>query len=330
MVFFWVAVLGLSILLYVLLDGSDLGVGILFGATTRADHRDAMMASVAPVWDGNETWLIVAGVILWGAFPSVYAALLSAFYLPIILMLAGLILRGIAFEFRGEARQNRWVWDAGFCGGSLVAAFMQGLMVGTLVAGLPIHDGVYAGGDLIWLRPFSLLCGAGLCLGYTLLGACWLVRKCDGEVQAIAYRVMPAAAIALAIVLVWILLYTLTHNVQVVRRWLERPLLFIFPPVAVGAAMLLARGILGRPHHTRLAGYAITATFMAAFATYAFTFWPYLIPFSVTIIQAAAPRSSLSFMFWGEGLFILPLMFGYSFLNYRVFRGKTATGPGYH
>src|ERR1700738_3425612 len=174
MLMFWVFVLALSVLLYVLLDGFDLGVGILFGLTRNEDHRRGMMAAVAPIWDGNETWLIVAGVVLWGAFPIVYATLFSAFYLPLLLMLAGLILRGVAFEYRYKTERMRWVWDAGFAGGSLVAAFTQGLTVGALVEELPIADGQYTGGEFGWFSPFAILCGVGLCLGYALLGAWWL------------------------------------------------------------------------------------------------------------------------------------------------------------
>ena len=201
MITFWVSVLALSILLYVLLDGFDLGVGILFGFTRNDDKRRAMISAIAPFWDGNETWLVVAGVVLWGAFPVIYATLFSALYIPLVLMLAGLILRGVAFEFRGKALHLRWVWDAAFAGGSLLAAFMQGLMIGALVAGLPLSHGNYAGGEFGWLSTFSVLCGAGLCLGYALLGACWLVRKCDGEVQAGAYRLIPVLSLtALAVI----------------------------------------------------------------------------------------------------------------------------------
>jgi cytochrome bd-type quinol oxidase subunit 2 len=191
MVWYWVFVLALSVLLYVLLDGFDLGIGILFGLTRDEAKRRAMMATVAPVWDGNETWLVVAGVVLWGAFPVVYATLFSAFYLALLLMLAGLILRGVAFEFRYKAERMRPVWDLGFAGGSLVAAFIQGMMVGALVEGLPIANGQYVGGEFGWLSAFSLMCGVGLCLGYALLGACWLVRKGEGELRESAYRLIP-------------------------------------------------------------------------------------------------------------------------------------------
>src|SRR6202035_5123801 len=164
MVLFWVSLLAISILLYVLLDGLDLGVGMLFGLASDETMRGAMLSAVAPIWDGNETWLVVAAVVLWGAFPVVYATLLSAFYLPLLLMLAGLILRGVAFEYRNKTERLRWIWDASFAGGSLVAVFMQGLTVGALVKQLPVANGHYTGGEFGWFSPFAVLCGVGLCL----------------------------------------------------------------------------------------------------------------------------------------------------------------------
>src|SRR3954447_9734558 len=178
MIMFWVSLLAISVLLYVLLDGFDLGIGMLFGLTRSESRRRAMLSSVAPVWDGNETWLVVTAVILWGAFPVVYATLFSAFYLPLLVMLAGLILRGVAFEFRYKTERLRWIWDLSFAGGSLIATFIQGMTVGALVEGLQFTNGEYSGGEVGCLTPFALLCGVGLCLGYAVLGACWLVRKC--------------------------------------------------------------------------------------------------------------------------------------------------------
>src|ERR1700722_900815 len=176
MVMFWTSLLAISILLYVLLDGADLGIGMLFGLTQGEANRRVMLKAVSPIWDGNETWLVGTGVILWGAFPMVYATLLSALYLPLLVMLSGLILRGVAFESRHRAERTRWVWDIAFAGGSLAATFIQGMAVGAIVEGLPIQNGIYAGGDFGWLSPFAVLCGIGLCLGYALLGACWLVK----------------------------------------------------------------------------------------------------------------------------------------------------------
>jgi cytochrome bd ubiquinol oxidase subunit II len=220
-VMFWVAILAVSILLYVLLDGFDLGMGILFGLTGNEERRRTMLSAVAPIWDGNETWLVVAGVVLWGAFPVVYATLFSAFYLPLLLMLAGLILRGVAFEYRYKTQRLRWIWDAGFAGGSLVAAFIQGMTVGALVEGLPIADGQYTGGEFGWFSPFAVLCGVGLCLGYSLLGACWLVKKCEAEIRDAAYRLIPGLAVGLLIFLVVVFVYALAENLQVMHRWLS-------------------------------------------------------------------------------------------------------------
>jgi cytochrome bd ubiquinol oxidase subunit II len=320
MVMFWVFVLAVSTLLYVLLDGFDLGVGILFGVTHSELRRRAMLAAVAPMWDGNETWLVVAGVVLWGAFPVVYATLFSAFYLPLLVMLAGLILRGVAFEFRYKTERLRWIWDAGFAGGSLVAAFIQGLMVGALVEGLPIVNGQYVGGEFGWLSPFSLICGVGLCLGYALLGACWLVRKCEGDVRDAAYRLIPYLSIGLLIFLIVVFAYALAENLRVISRWLERPYLFVFPAIGIVAAIVLAASV--RQRRDGLPYYMVVLIFAAAFGTLAISFWPYMIPFTITIEDAAAPHSSLAFMFWGEGLFVFPLMLLYTAVSYSVFRGK--------
>jgi cytochrome bd ubiquinol oxidase subunit II len=322
-VMFWVAILAVSILLYVLLDGFDLGIGILFGFTADEQRRRAMMSAVAPVWDGNETWLVVAGVVLWGAFPVVCATVFSAFYLPLLVMLAGLILRGVAFEYRNKTERLRWIWDAGFAGGSLVAAFMQGLTVGALVEELPIVNGYYTGGEFGWLSPFALLCGVGLCLGYALLGACWLVRKCEGDVREAAYRLIPALAIGLLAFLVIVFGYALADNLRVVHRWLERPYLFVFPAIGVIAALVAAESV--RSRRDGVPYYMVAIIFAAAFGTLAISFWPYMIPFSITIAEAAAPHSSLAFMFWGAGIVVFPLMLVYTAISYTVFRGKVST-----
>jgi len=320
MILFWVAVLAISILLYVVLDGFDLGIGILSGLAGKEQWRDTMLSAVSPVWDGNETWLVVTGVILWGAFPPVYATLLSAFYLPLTLMLAGLILRGVAFEFRARALASRWVWDIAFAGGSLVATFVQGVTVGALVEGLPVANGQYAGGAFGWLSPFALLCGVGLCLGYALLGVCWLVKKCEGDTRDAAYRLIPPLAIGLMGFLLVVFVYALAAQFRVMDRWLERPYLLVFPLVGIAAAAGLAHSVVRRRDGVPFAMVALM--FAAAFGTLAISFWPYMIPFSITIDAAAAPHASLAFMFWGEGLFVFPLMLIYAAVNYSVFRGK--------
>ena len=329
MVTFWLSVLALSALLYVLLDGFDLGIGMLFGLTRDGGQRQAMVSAVAPIWDGNETWLIATGVILWATFPIIYATLMSAFYLPLLLMLAGLILRGVAFEFRNKTQRMRWVWDAGFAGGSLVAALMQGIMIGALVKGLPIAQGEYAGGEFGWLSAFAVLCGVGLCLGYTLLGACWLIRKCEGEVRARAYRLIPALSVALLVFLVVVFVYALAESLQVMGRWLDRPYLFAFPLVAAAAAIVLTTSVRRRRDGPPFIMGALV--FVAAFGTLAVSFWPYMIPFSITYQQAAAPHSSLAFLFWGAGIGVFPLMLLYAVVSYGVFRGKVQpSSESYH
>ena len=286
-----------------------------------------MISAVSPIWDGNETWLVVAGVVLWSAFPIVYATLFSAFYLPLLLMLAGLILRGVAFEYRQKAERMRWVWDVGFAGGSLVATFIQGLMVGALVEGLPIANGQYIGGLFGWFSPFAVLCGVGLCLGYSLLGACWLVNKCQGEVREAAYRMIPSLAIGLLVFLVVVFAYALAENLRIMARWAERPYLFLFPAIGFVAALLAARSV--RHRHDGLPFIMVALIFATAFATLAFSFWPYMIPFSITIAEAAAPSSSLAFMFWFAGIIVFPLMLLYTAINLTVFRGKVRSADHY-
>jgi cytochrome bd ubiquinol oxidase subunit II len=328
MVMFWVALLAISILIYLLLDGFDLGVGMLYGLARSEAVRNTMLNTIAPVWDGNETWLVVAGVILWGAFPAAYASLLSAFYIPVIVMLLGLILRGVAFEFRHKTERLRWIWDLSFAGGSAVASFMQGVTVGALVEGLKFTNGEYSGGVFGWLSVFSVLCGIGLCLGYALLGASWLVRKCHGRVRDAARWQIRILASAVLVFLVVVFAHALIENLPIMHRWIDRPYLFAFPAIGAVAAAVLTSSIL---HHDDYWPFHMVALiFASAFGTLALSFWPYMIPFEITIDQAAAPHSSLAFMFWGEGLFVFPLMLLYVAIGYRVFRGKVGSMPGHH
>jgi cytochrome d ubiquinol oxidase subunit II len=328
MIMYWVSLLTISILLYVLLDGFDLGIGILFGLTRDEARRHAMWGAVAPIWDGNETWLVVTAVILWGAFPAVYAMLLPAFYLPLAVMLSGLILRGVAFEFRYKAARMRWIWDLSFFGGSLVATFVQGMTVGALVEGLPITNGQYTGGTFGWFSPFAALCGVGLCFGYALLGACWLVNKCETDVRDTAWRQIPYLAFGVLAFLVVVFIFALAENLPLMHRWIERPYLFVFPAIGAAAAVVLAASV--RRRRDGWPFYMVALTFASAFGTLAISFWPYMIPGAITIDEAAAPHSSLAFMFWGEGLFIFPLMLLYTVISYRVFRGKVGTTVGHY
>jgi cytochrome bd ubiquinol oxidase subunit II len=320
MVTYWVIVLVISILLYVLLDGFDLGIGIIFGFTRDEVQRRSLLLAIEPLWDGNETWLVVTGVVLWGAFPIVYATLLSAFYLPLLVMLAGLILRGVAFEFRHRAERARWIWDTSFSIGSFIAAFMQGTTVGALVEGLPISRGNYTGTEFSWLSPFALLCGVGLCVGYALLGAAWLAYKCELKIKDKAYGLIRVLSFGLLIFLIAVFAFALGKNLEVMARWITRPYLFVFPFIGAIAATILIVSVERRWDLTPFI--MVSIIFVAAFGTLAMSFWPYMIPFSITIDEAAAPHLSLAFMFWGAGLFVFPLMLIYVVFNYSVFRGK--------
>jgi cytochrome d ubiquinol oxidase subunit II len=242
-------------------------------------------------------------------------------------MLLGLILRGVAFEFRYKTERLRWIWDLSFAGGSLIATFIQGLMVGALVQGLQVTNGQYSGGAFGWLTPFAILCGIGLCLGYALLGACWLAKKCEGEVRDVAHRQIPVLAVAVLVFLVVVFAYALAENLSILHRWIDRPYLFVFPAVGAVAATVLALSILRHNDHWPF--YMVALIFMSAFGTLALSFWPYMIPNVITVNEAAAPQSSLVFMFWGCGLIVFPLMLIYTVVSYSVFRGKVHDSAGY-
>ncbi len=317
---FWAAALAVSLLLYVLLDGFDLGIGMLFAVAPNELARRHMMQSISPVWDGNETWLVVAAAVLFGAFPLVYSVLLSAFYLPLLVMLLALILRGVAFEFRYKALGFRRVWDIGFSGGSFVATFMQGTTVGALVQELPMQGSRYVGGAFGWFSPFALLCGFGLCLGYALLGAGWLVYKTETDTRDLGYRFMPWLLGAVLLFLLAAAAYALGMQLRVLHRWTERPAMLATPLLGLVACAGLVVAIRRRVDWLPLLMTALI--FLAAFATLAASFLPYMVPFSITIEQGASPGSSLSFMFWGAGIVVLPITLIYTLVVYWVFKGK--------
>ncbi len=325
--YIWAGLLALSILLYVILDGFDLGIGVLFGTTGHEPYRRQMMASVAPIWDGNETWLVVIGAGLFAAFPVVYAIFLSALYLPVILLLIALIFRGVAFEFRYKTDAMRWVWDLGFFLGSLIAAFVQGAAIGAMVNGLPVEDGKFVGAAFFWLTPFAVFCGIGLILGYCLLGVSWLILKTDGELRAWAYRrafwLLGAVLLFLAVAFV----YALSLHLAVMNRWLDRPGLYLFPIVGALATFGFIWGVRAERDHMPFA--MTVVIFLCAFGTMAFSFWPYIVPYSITIEQGAAPTSSLKFLFWGAGLFVMPVILIYTATVYWIFRGKISAADGY-
>jgi cytochrome d ubiquinol oxidase subunit II len=325
---FWAALIAFAILVYVLLDGFDLGVGILFGTTTNEVYRGRMMSAIAPVWDGNETWLILVGASLFGAFPMIYAIFLPAFYLPVALLLFALIFRGVAFEFRYRTERMRWLWDWGFFLGSLIAAFVQGAAIGTMVQELPVVGGRYAGGSFEWVNAFSILCGVGLVIGYALLGASWLVLKTSGSLRDWAYDRVGWLLIGVLVFLALAFVFALATDLRVMNRWVESPWLIVFP--AIGALATIALFSAWRKRRSDGLPYAMAAViFLAAFLTLAGSFWPYMIPFSVTIQEAAAPPQSLSFMFYGAGLVVFPVVLIYTVVVYWIFRGKMGEDADY-
>ena len=320
---FWAGVIALAILVYVVLDGFDLGVGILFGFNRDAAQRTQMIDSIAPFWDGNETWLVVIGASLYAAFPVVYAVFLGAFYLPVLLLLFGLIFRGVAFEFRLHSTRARGFWDGGFCVGSAVAAFVQGAAVGAMMRGIRVADGQFAGGAFDWLAPFPMLTGLGLVLGYALLGAGWLVLKNDGALRQWALRRVRWLSAALVLTLALAFLGTLDLSVPARGNLGLRPWGLVFPLLGV-AALLAVPGSASR--HDALPFALTVGFFVCAYLTLGVMYWPYMVPYRITVAGAAAPEASLSFLFWGAGLFVLPVIAVYTAAVYWIFRGKTRKG----
>jgi cytochrome bd ubiquinol oxidase subunit II len=318
---FWVGVIVVAILVYVILDGFDLGVGILFGTTENEMLRDQMMAAIAPFWDGNETWLVVIGTSLFAAFPVAYAVFLPAFYIPVLLLLFGLIFRGVAFEFRH--RDARGLWDRGFYLGSAVVAFVQGAAIGAMIRGIPVANGQYAGGAFEWLAPLPVLCGIGLVLGYALLGAGWLVLKCEGALCEWARRRIPWLAIGVLVVLAVAFDEALAERGRIGTDLVDRRWGLIFPAIGLSAMAGVFLGVRWRRDGLP---FAMTVLFfVAAFLTLAVMFWPYMIPYRVTVANAAAPEASLSFLFWGA-VIVLPVIAIYTASVYWLFRGKLHDG----
>jgi NADH:ubiquinone reductase (H+-translocating) len=316
---FWAGVIAFAIVVYVILDGFVLGVGMLFGTTREASFRSDMMTTIAPVWDGNQTWLVVVGASLLAAFPVVYAVFLPAFYIPMLLLLLGLIFRGVAFEFRHRS-STHGLWDRGFFIGSAIVAFVQGAAVGAMIRGIPVANGHYAGGSFDWLAPLPVLTGVGLMLGYALLGAGWLVLKSEGTLRDWARRRIPRLAGAVLVVL------GLAAVAALVERDRIRTDLFgtrvwgmVFPLIG----LLAMAGVVVSTRRQR-DGWPFAMTvlfFFASFLSLAVMFWPYMVPYSITVGNAAAPEASLAFLFWG-GAIVLPVIVVYTAVVYWIFRGK--------
>ncbi|MDC8758190.1 cytochrome d ubiquinol oxidase subunit II [Janthinobacterium fluminis] len=327
----WAVIILFSIMMYVVMDGFDLGIGILYPFFPDKDERDVMMNTVAPVWDGNETWLVLGGAGLMAAFPQAYAVVLSAFYLPLIFMLMGLIFRGVAFEFRFKAREHeRHFWDKAFIGGSIAATFFQGVTLGAYIQGVPVIDRAYAGGPLDWVSAFSLFTGAGLVIAYALLGSTWLIMKTDGPLQRRAYAITRKLVWLLLAVIVVISVWTPLADAAIAARWFSLPNLFWFAPVPllVAASAWMLHRSLRLQHQVRPFLYTLALVFLG-YSGLGISLWPNIIPPSVSIWQAASPPQSLGFTLVGA-LLIIPVILVYTVWAYYVFRGKVSHGEAYH
>jgi len=326
----WALLIALAVLMYVVLDGFDLGLGILFPFVKAKRDRDVMVNSVAPVWDGNETWLVLGGGGLMAVFPLAYSLLLTALYAPIIGMLLALIFRGVAFEFRFKDPRHRPLWDASFAGGSIVATFCQGVVLGAFVQGIAFEGRAYAGGWFDWLSPFSVFTGVVLVLGYALLGAGWLIMKTEGALQERMYRIAPWLAAAVLLAIAAVSLWTPLLNPAIAARWFTLPnLLYLSPvPLLVGlAALVLFWALL--THRTALPFLMALALFLLSYLGLGISLFPNIVPPDVTIWEAAAPRQSLAFLLVGAAV-LLPIILGYTGYVYWVFRGKTRPDDAYH
>ncbi|MCI0995376.1 cytochrome d ubiquinol oxidase subunit II [Pseudomonas corrugata] len=327
----WAVVIIFGIMMYVIMDGFDLGIGILFPFIKGERDRDVMMNTVAPVWDGNETWLVLGGAGLFGAFPLAYSVVLSALYLPLILMLIGLIFRGVAFEFRFKAKaEKRHLWDKAFIGGSLTATFFQGVALGAFIDGFQVVNRQFAGGSLDWFTPFTMFCGLALIAAYALLGCTWLIMKTEGKLQEQMHDLArPLAFVVLAVIGI-VSLWTPLAHADIAARWFTLPNLFWFLPVPILVLVTmygLFRAVARNAHYT-----PFILTLVLIFLGYSglgISLWPNIVPPSISIWDAASPPQSQGFMLVGT-LFIIPLILVYTFWSYYVFRGKVTHDDGYH
>jgi cytochrome d ubiquinol oxidase subunit II len=327
----WAAIILFGIMMYVVLDGFDLGLGILYPFFRNKDERDVIMNTVAPVWDGNETWLVLGGAGLMAAFPLAYAVILSALSLPLILMLLALVLRGVAFEFRFKAHEHeRHFWDKAFIGGSIAATFFQGVVLGAYIRGIPVAGGSYAGGSLDWISPFSLFTGIGLLVTYALLGSTWLIMKTDGVLQLRAYRFTGWLTWKLLGVIVVVSVWTPLADAAIMARWFSLPNLLWLSPVpllVVASAWLLLRSI---SRKAQSVPFLVTlALVFLGYSGLGISLWPNIVPPAISIWQASSPPESQGFALVGA-LFVVPVILAYTVWAYYVFRGKVKHGQVYH
>lgn len=326
----WAGLIAFAVLAYIVLDGFDLGIGILFPWGRTEEHRDQMMNTVAPIWDGNETWLVLGGGGLFAVFPLAYAVIMPALYAPIIIMLLALVFRGVAFEFRWKSHARKYLWDWAFAGGSTVATFAQGVALGALVQGIPVANRAYAGGWWDWLTPFSLLTGFALVVGYALLGATWLILKTDDDVQRLARKAAFGLALALLGLIGLVSLLTPFLNAHFMQKWFAWPAMAFVAPVpllVLVCAYALFKGLADRSN--LMPFLAAQGLFALSYIGLLISFFPYIVPSSLTLWQAAAPDNSLRFLLVGA-VVLIPIILAYTAYAYWVFRGKVQAKHHYH
>lgn len=327
----WAIIILFGVLMYVVMDGFDLGIGILFPFFPHEEDRNVMMNTVAPVWDGNETWLVLGGAGLLAAFPLAYSVILSAFMLPLIFMLLGLIFRGVAFEFRFKASPaRRHFWDKAFIGGSLAATFFQGVTLGAYLDGIDVAGSRFMGGAFDWFRPFPLFTGLGLIVAYAMLGCTWLIMKTDDRLQERMIALARPLALVLLGVIAAVSLWTPIAHEHIRERWFSLPNLYWFIPVPVlvlACTWFLLRALQNRPH----AGPFVLALCLVflGYSGLGISLWPNIIPPNIDLWEAAGPPQSQGFALVGA-LFIMPVVLMYTAWSYYVFRGKVRAGDGYH
>ncbi len=328
--FIWAGLIAFAVLTYVVLDGFDLGIGILFPFSQSEQDRNLMMNSVAPVWDGNETWLVLGGGGLFAVFPLAYAIVMPALYMPITLMLLALVFRGVSFEYRWRTTRWKPVWDFAFFGGSFVAALCQGIALGALVQGIEVENRAYAGGWFDWLSPFSLLTGLTVVIGYALLGATWLVLKTDGELQRRMRDFAWWAGSATLASIGLVSLLTPFQDPVYFQRWFKLPgslWTMVVPFMMIGLVWSFFRGLNG--HRDLQPFLSALGFFVAGFVGIGISFYPMMVPPSLTIQAAAAPDESLAFALVGAAV-LIPIILAYTAYTYWVFRGKLDPSEGYH
>ena len=327
----WFGVIGFGVLMYVVLDGFVLGLGILAPFAEDEAQLDHMMNTAAPIWDGNETWLVLGGAGLLAAFPRAYAIVLSALYLPVLVMLIALVFRGVAFEFRFKAKRAKRFWGGAFAVGSMVTAFSQGVILGALVEGMPLQEGKYVGGAFDWFSPFSMLTGVAVVFGYALLGACWLILKTDGRMQQVARGLTRPLVFVVVAFMGLVSAWLPFLDSRIMARWFEGGNFWWLAPVPLLAlvnAFLLWRAAMREGRDAR--PFLLTLCFFAlGFIGLVLGIWPNIVPPALTIWEAASPPSSQMFVLAGL-VVLLPLILGYTWWSYRVFRGKVEADSGYH